>query len=109
MQALIQSHRTSRVGRLGHFCNNIMLFLLHIRGHKPLLVFYFRVEVKFAGGKFREIPFGMDIIFNSVHSHFGTCHIGTCTIRDYTTALFHFKLLCTGSSHGPSANSALIR
>ena len=30
---------------------------------KPLLVFYFRVEEKFAGGKFREIPFGVDIIF----------------------------------------------
>ena len=65
MQALIQSHGTSRVGRLGHFFCNIMdivLFLLHIRGLKPLLVFYFRVEENFAGGKFREIPFGVDII-----------------------------------------------
>ena len=46
------------------FCNimDIVLFLLHIRGLKPLLVFYFRVEKKFAGGKFREIPFGVDII-----------------------------------------------
>ena len=35
----------------------------HIRGLKPLLVFYFHVEEKFAGGKFREIPFGVDIIF----------------------------------------------
>ena len=42
---------------------DIVLFLLHIRGLKPLLVFYFRVEEKFAGGKFREIPFGVDIIF----------------------------------------------
>ena len=25
---------------------------------------------------------------NSVHSHFGTCHIGTSTILDCTTALF---------------------
>ena len=41
---------------------DIVLFLLHIRGLKPLLVFYFRVEEKFAGGKFREIPFGVDII-----------------------------------------------
>ena len=43
-----------------------MLFLLQIRGLKPLqgvLVFYFRVEEIFAGGKFREIPFGVDIIF----------------------------------------------
>ena len=40
-----------------------VLFLLHII--KPLLVFYFRVEEKenFAGGKFREIPFAVDIIF----------------------------------------------
>ena len=37
-----------------------VLFFLRI---KPLLVFYFRVEEKFAGGKFREIPFGVDIIF----------------------------------------------
>ena len=37
-------------------------FLLHIRGLKPLLVFYFRVEEKFAGGKFREFPFAVDII-----------------------------------------------
>ena len=40
-----------------------MLYLLHIRGLKPLLVFYCRVEEKFAGGKFREIPFAVDIIF----------------------------------------------
>ena len=40
-----------------------VLFLLHIRGRKPLLVFYFRVEENFARGKFREIPFAVDIIF----------------------------------------------
>ena len=40
-----------------------VLFVLHIRGLKPQLVFYFRVEVKFAGGKFREIPFAEDIYF----------------------------------------------
>ena len=34
-----------------------VLFLLHIRGLKPLLVFYFRVEEKFAGEKFREENF----------------------------------------------------
>ena len=39
------------------------LFVLHIRGLKPLLVFYFRVEENFTGGKFREIPFAVDIIF----------------------------------------------
>ena len=40
-----------------------VLFVLHIRGLKPLLVFYFRVEENFAGGTFREIPFAVDIIF----------------------------------------------
>ena len=41
-----------------------LLFVLPIRGGgvKPLLVFYFRVEEKFAGEKFREIPFAVDII-----------------------------------------------
>ena len=47
---------------------DIMLFLLHIRRLKPLLVFYFAWrknsrEENFAGGKFREIPFVVDIIF----------------------------------------------
>ena len=42
------------------------LFVLHIRGLKPLLVFYFRVEEKFAGGKFREITFAVNIIFAGV-------------------------------------------
>ena len=28
-----------------------------------VFLFYFRVEENFAGGKFREIPFGVDIIF----------------------------------------------
>ena len=55
------SHRTNRVGR---FCDmDTVLFFLHIRRLKPLLVFYFRVEEKFAGGKCREIPFAVDIIF----------------------------------------------
>ena len=35
-----------------------VLFLLHML--EPLLVFYFRVEEKFVGGKVREIPFGVD-------------------------------------------------
>ena len=43
-----------------------VLFLLHISGLKPLLVFYFRVEENFAGGKIREIPFAVDIIFAGV-------------------------------------------
>ena len=40
-----------------------VLFLLHIRGPKPLYVFNFRVEEKFAGGKCREISFAVVIIF----------------------------------------------
>ena len=45
-----------------------VLFVLHIMGRKPISVFYFRVEEKFAGGnfeggKFREIPFAVDIYF----------------------------------------------
>ena len=42
---------------------DIVLFVLRIRGLRPLLTFYFRVEQKFAGGKFREIPFTVDIYF----------------------------------------------
>ena len=38
-------------------------YFFHIRGLIPLLVFYFRVEEKFAGGKFREIPCAVDIYF----------------------------------------------
>ena len=38
-------------------------FFLHISGLIPPLVFYFRVEEKFAGGKFREIPCAVDIYF----------------------------------------------
>ena len=41
-----------------------VLFLLHIRGLKPLLVVYFHVEEKFAGGKFR----GRKISRNSIRS-----------------------------------------
>ena len=40
-----------------------VLFYLHSRGLEPLLVFYFRVEEKIAGGKFREITFAVDIYF----------------------------------------------
>ena len=41
------------------------LLFLHISGRIPLLslVLYFRVEEKFAGGKFREIPTAVDIYF----------------------------------------------
>ena len=38
-------------------------FLLHIIEARPLLEFNFRREENFAGGKCREIPFAVDIIF----------------------------------------------
>ena len=36
--------------------------LFFLQTTRPI-IFYFRVEEKFAGGKFREIPFSVDIIF----------------------------------------------
>ena len=41
-------------------------YFWHIRELIPLLVFYFRVEEKFAGGKCREIPCAVDIYFTGV-------------------------------------------
>ena len=46
----------------------------------------------------------------SQHSDFGTCHIGTSTIRDCTTALFQVTMYRQFAwKVGTSANSALIR
>ena len=40
------------------------VFVAYYRGLiRRLLEFYFRGEENFAGGKFREIPFAVDIIF----------------------------------------------
>ena len=94
MQALIQSHRTSRVVRVGHFCNmDIVLFLLHIRVLKPLLVFYFRVEEKFTGGKFR----GRKISRNSIRSGYyfrGRKISRKIKIRENSENLLHAKNWC---------------
>ena len=94
VQALIQSHRTSRVGRLVHFCNmDIVLFLLHIRVLKPLLVFYFRVEEIFAGGKFR----GWKISRNSIRSGYyfrGRKISRKIKIRENSENLLHAKNWC---------------
>ena len=38
-------------------------FFIFTRPLRPLLEFYFRGEENFAGGKFREIPFAVDINF----------------------------------------------
>ncbi len=40
-----------------------VLCFLHIRGLIPQLLFYFRLEEKFAGGKFRQITCAVDIYF----------------------------------------------
>ena len=66
-----------------------VLFLLNIRGLNPLLVFYFRVEENFAGVKFREIPFAVDIIF-AQKSKFTR----KIKIREYSENLLHAKNVC---------------
>ena len=53
---------------------------------KPLLVFYFRVEEKFAGGKFREIPFAVDIYFAGGKFR--------AKIREYSDNFLHAKNTC---------------
>ena len=77
------------------FCNimDIVLFLLHIRGLKPLLVFYFRVEEKFAGGKFR----GRKISRNSIRSGYyfrGRKISRKIKIRENSENLLHAKNWC---------------
>ena len=63
---------------------------LHIRGLIPLLLFYFRLEEKFAGGKFREIPCAVDIYFAvgkfSAKSKFAN--------RPYSEKFLHAKNTC---------------
>ena len=49
-------------------------------------------------------------MLNWEHSHFETCHIGTSTIRDCTTALFQVTMYRQFARKvGPGANSALSR
>ena len=81
-----------------------------------IIFLYFRYPLRFATGS----RGAKDV---SGHDHFGTRHFGTFSIRNIVTpghvisgqARFgtaqqhYFKLLFTGSSHGPSANSAVIR
>ena len=43
--------------------NTAPIFCCLLLRLRPLLEFYFRGEDNFAGGKFREIPFAVDIIF----------------------------------------------
>ena len=68
-------------------------FLLHIRGFKSLLIFYFRVEEKFAGGKFRV----RKISRNSIRSGYyfrGRKISGKIKIRENSETLLHAKNWC---------------
>ena len=47
---------------------DIVLFLLHIMGLKPLLSFYLPVEEKFAGGNFRGRKISREENFAKFHS-----------------------------------------
>ena len=70
-----------------------VLLLLHIRGLKPLLVIYFRVEEKFAGGKFR----GWKILRNSVRSGYyfrGRKISRKIKIRENSEHFLHAKNWC---------------
>ena len=75
-------------------CNmDTVLFLLNIRGLKPLLVFYFRVEEKFAGGKFR----GRKISRNSIRSGYyfrGRKISRQIKIRENSENVLHAKNWC---------------
>ena len=69
-----------------------LLFLLHIRGLKPLFVF-FRVEEKFAGGKFR----GRKISRNSTRSGYyfrGRKISRKIKIRENSEIKLHAKNWC---------------
>ena len=89
MQALIQSRRKIRP----FVIMDTVLFLLHIRGLIPLLVFYFRVEENFAGGNFRW----RKISRNSIRG--GYCIRGRTIsrkikIREYSENFLHAKNWC---------------
>ena len=70
-----------------------VLFVLHIRGLNPLLVFYFRVEEKFARGKFRW----RKISRNSIRSGYyfrGRKISRKIKIRENSEHLLHAKTWC---------------
>ena len=48
---------------IGYYYGQIPHFCCILERLRPLLEFYFRREENVAGGKFREIPFAVDIIF----------------------------------------------
>ena len=70
-----------------------VLFVLNIRGLKPLLVFYFRVEEKFVGGKCREIPFALDIIFAGGKFRAKPKFAKINSTRNYTVIRYFLHLL----------------
>ena len=70
-----------------------VVFCLHIRGLIPPFVFYFRVEEKFAGGKFR----GRKISLNSMRSGYlfrGRKISRKIQIREYSENFLHAKNTC---------------
>ena len=72
---------------------DIVLFLLHIRWLKPLLVFYFRVEEKFAGGKFRGRKFSRNSIRRGYYFR-GRKISRKIKIRENSENLVHAKNWC---------------
>ena len=70
-----------------------VLFFVHIRGLIPPLVFNFRVEEKFVGGKFR----GRKISRNSMRSGYlfrGRKISRKIQIREYSEKFLHAKNTC---------------
>ena len=65
-----------------------VLFLLHIRGLIPLLVFYFRVEEKFARGKFRKNSMRSGYLFR------GRTISRKIQFREYSENFLHAKNTC---------------
>ena len=96
--------------------NNIQVELIRFRKNSDFIdIGNFEVETYFRDRRAHCYPIRFSPLVNrapgapnvSEHSHFGTCHIGTSTIRDCTTALFQVKLPYTCSSHGKSVQGPI--
>ena len=70
-----------------------VLFVLHIRGLSPLLVFYFRVEEKFARGKFRWRKISRNSICSGYYFR-GRKISRKIKIRENSEHLLHAKTWC---------------
>ena len=92
-------HRKIRPFVIGSNMDTV-LFFLHIRGLKPLLVFYFRVEEKLAGEKIRE----GEISRNSICSGYlfrGRKISRKIQIREYSEHFLHAKNTCYTVTKSP--------